>query len=900
MSSDTEVKKSSRRRKNQGMAMVAAGALLLSGPLVAGAVAADTLTATSSGDSGSSDYVGPDAQQYGTIEVSSGTIDQVTSTESGAFGMEFIDGHPHGPVLIQQLEVKGDGDFTVLDPAPAKVPKNLNSFNPTIVDIVNADGEEPTEDEKENGPTYAKWEDTVTDGETKQYRWLGALPEDRIPFRLKPTYILDGQTYSDPNDMVGKSGEVEVRFQWNAVGQRETTVYFLDGSGNPVEQTGPIYLPSVGVFKLPLPSNFTNVRPITMDAGGDGYGGTLLAGTLVMAPPLGPEEITVGFKANVENFYMPTGIVEWVYANVQDNASFATIGAVLGGLGGALTGAAQGLQGAGLNQGLTTLAKITDGVSGLFDGLTTVQGVLQRVNRALGTVTSGVASVNGALNRVIDNGGPLGECDVTGTLDALLSIVKGESPPSGVNYCSLLDLQTVGKNLLVGTADNEGPLTFLQRMLKQRLDPLTADVVSGLEALESGACSGSTISSDYQGAPVNTLVNALAAAVQNPVARALVEELGLGGVLGPLDDLYESNEKYTPRCGLATLINPTALGSQIDSSDLPNLVLDVNASVLGPFAQLLLRMTVEPTVDVPGIDATQTIGPVSLAPLADPICQAAFPVPPKIPNGALQAGCKAAVNSASVTLNVNIQEPGWTYTDGAPIEYLVQVIKGKVGALALDITVQVLRALAGIQQLTNQVISGVSSIGTFVSGANSAIGRISTTINSVIFQGLSGLLNGLNNTLATALPALGNSLGNTATTLNYEYAVFNAYSFMATLGGAQPYGPPWKPQDITEYQVDPATGVVVTPPTTAGAPLDGGETQPASDLNPVPGTPPPPGEADGDPTVQAIDKAGYTAYQVDLLGFGGERSVNAGIYFAAIAALLIGGIVGGLVMRSRK
>ncbi len=62
--------------------------------------------------------------------------------------------------------------------------------------------------------------------------------------------------------------------------------------------------------------------------------------------------------------------------------------------------------------------------------------------------------MNGVLNKVVSNGGELGDCDVPGTLGALVGIIKGDEPPTGVNYCSLLDLQTVINQQTKDVANN--------------------------------------------------------------------------------------------------------------------------------------------------------------------------------------------------------------------------------------------------------------------------------------------------------------------------------------------------------------------------------------------------------------------------------------------------------------
>jgi putative membrane protein len=47
------------------------------------------------------------------------------------------------------------------------------------------------------------------DGETSR-RTVSSFDEDRLPVTITPTYQLDGKTYEDPEDIVGRSGTLEV------------------------------------------------------------------------------------------------------------------------------------------------------------------------------------------------------------------------------------------------------------------------------------------------------------------------------------------------------------------------------------------------------------------------------------------------------------------------------------------------------------------------------------------------------------------------------------------------------------------------------------------------------------------------------------------------------------------
>ena len=159
----------------------------------------------------------------------------------------------------------------------ARVYDQITATGQGTVDIanpVNTDGlrdlEELGDVEVEDGKAVTELE---VDGEDR-LRTVSSFDENDLPVTIKPTYELDGKVYDDPEDLVGKSGELKVTYRVENVTSEPTTITVQDGKGQDVEQTVDVPMPLVGSLVTVLPKGFYSVRSDQANISADGRGGT--------------------------------------------------------------------------------------------------------------------------------------------------------------------------------------------------------------------------------------------------------------------------------------------------------------------------------------------------------------------------------------------------------------------------------------------------------------------------------------------------------------------------------------------------------------------------------------------------------------------------------------------------
>ncbi len=145
----------------------------------------------------------------------------------------------------------------------ARVYDQITATGQGTVDIanpVNTDGlrdlEELGDVEVEDGKAVTELE---VDGEDR-LRTVSSFDENDLPVTIKPTYELDGKVYDDPEDLVGKSGELKVTYRVENTTSEPTTITVQDGKGQDVEQTIDVPMPLVGSLVTVLPKGFYSVR----------------------------------------------------------------------------------------------------------------------------------------------------------------------------------------------------------------------------------------------------------------------------------------------------------------------------------------------------------------------------------------------------------------------------------------------------------------------------------------------------------------------------------------------------------------------------------------------------------------------------------------------------------------
>ena len=184
-----------------------------------------------------------------------------------------------------------------------------------------------------------------------------------LPLEVKAAYFLDGKAV-EPSDVVGRSGELEVRYTVKNVTGQKQQVTFPDGDGGTVTKTVEVPIPMVGTLTTVAPSSFTDVTSKSANLAGDGEGGTKLSFTMTLFPPIGSDTAVLGYKAKITDGVIPRASIQALPVNPLQSPTFEA--ASSGYQGGAKTGADLV---AGASEIDGNLLKLRDGAQDLLAGL---------------------------------------------------------------------------------------------------------------------------------------------------------------------------------------------------------------------------------------------------------------------------------------------------------------------------------------------------------------------------------------------------------------------------------------------------------------------------------------------------------------------------------------------------
>jgi putative membrane protein len=303
-----------RNRRRSTVIGVSGLSLAIAGAVAPGAFAAETVD--------------------GDVKVSNTETVQIQTNASGEVGTKRI---------YDQLVLTGNGKVDISNPVSTDGLRNLDGFGGFDV----RDGKVRV--------------NTSVDG-TKKFRSVSTFTK-QLPLDIKVTYTLDGKRV-EPGDVVGKSGELEVRYVvTNTTGTTEDVTY-KNGAGAEVSAPEKVVVPMVASMTTVLPPSFSKVRTDGANAAGDGRGGTQLSFTMTLIPPIGKATAEIGYKAQVKDAVVPAASVSALPVDPLQNTSFAT--AATGYSGGAETG--QDLT-AGATLIDSNVLKLRDGASDLVDGI---------------------------------------------------------------------------------------------------------------------------------------------------------------------------------------------------------------------------------------------------------------------------------------------------------------------------------------------------------------------------------------------------------------------------------------------------------------------------------------------------------------------------------------------------
>lgn len=261
--------------------------------------------------------------------------------------------------VYEQVALRGTGTVALSNPVEERGLRNLDGFggfdvrDGAMVGTFEVDGEQRLR--------------TVSD-------YTKALP-----LEVQVTYRLDGKPV-EPEDVVGRSGVLEVRYTVRNVTGTPRAISYDDGVGGSTTSTENVVIPMVGSLTTTLPSTFTDVSSGEANIAGDGRGGTKLTFTMTLFGPIGAPETSFGYTAQVVDGTIPKASVSAL--PVSPLASPAYKGGAESYQGGAETGAALA---AGATEIDANLLKLRDGAATLLAGLIQLRDGAKKLDAGLGS-----------------------------------------------------------------------------------------------------------------------------------------------------------------------------------------------------------------------------------------------------------------------------------------------------------------------------------------------------------------------------------------------------------------------------------------------------------------------------------------------------------------------------------
>lgn len=262
--------------------------------------------------------------------------------------------------VYDQVDAFGSGTVRIENPVSTEGLRNLDGFG----------GYDVTDD-------VAVLEMEV-DGESA-FRTVSDFTGE-LPVSVEPEYRLNGELV-EPQDVVGRSGTLDVRITISNRTAAPTDVSYFDASGNEVTESVDVPVPLVAIFEMVLPPSFSSVETPDYNVAGDGRGGTVLRANLVLFDglPTGGSTTTLFYTANISDGVIPEAQLDVVPVQPITHANFD----------GAYQATAQGMQ-----SGRTLAtggARLDDGLGQLHDGAAELLSGLQLIAEGAEQLRAGLA-----------------------------------------------------------------------------------------------------------------------------------------------------------------------------------------------------------------------------------------------------------------------------------------------------------------------------------------------------------------------------------------------------------------------------------------------------------------------------------------------------------------------------
>ncbi|MEP6667410.1 MAG: hypothetical protein ABJA81_13260, partial [Nocardioidaceae bacterium] len=245
--------------------------------------------------------------------------------------------------VYEQLVFTGNGDVDIENPVSADGLRNLDGFSG--IDV------------KDGSQTIS----TSVDGQ-KQMRSVSDF-NGTLPLDVSVRYFLQGKEVQ-PGDVVGESGDLEVKYRVENVTGQMQQIEVDDGEGGTVTRNIEVVVPMVGSLTTLLPSTFTDVKSDQANMAGDGRGATKMSFTMTLFPPIGGPTADFGYTAKVTDGVIPRATISALPVNPLESPSFK--GGAESYQGGSDTGAELT---AGATEIDANLLKLRDGAADLSAGL---------------------------------------------------------------------------------------------------------------------------------------------------------------------------------------------------------------------------------------------------------------------------------------------------------------------------------------------------------------------------------------------------------------------------------------------------------------------------------------------------------------------------------------------------
>lgn len=325
--------------------------------------------------------------------------------------------------VYEQTALTGSGAVSFANPISESGLRNLDGFDGFDI----KDGKQHV--------------DASVDG-YKRFRSVSSHTKD-LPVDISVEYFLDGEPV-EPGDVVGESGNLEVKYRVENMTGKTQTVTYPDGHGKTTETKEEVVIPMVGQLTTTLPASFTDVASDESNSAGDGRGGTKLSFTMTLFPPIGSSVAEFGYTAKIKDGVIPPANVNALPVNPLKSPSFK--GGAASYEGGAESGQELTAGATEIDQNLLRLRdgaqELLAGLIKLRDGSRTLSAGLnneavpgaKKIGDGAGKLRDGTGKLNAGASKLADGTGRLNKganklADGAGRLEDGLN-TAGEKAPA--------------------------------------------------------------------------------------------------------------------------------------------------------------------------------------------------------------------------------------------------------------------------------------------------------------------------------------------------------------------------------------------------------------------------------------------------------------------------------------